>query len=146
MPCSDSSSSITIRLDGDEKFAGYEYAKITCGREINGGTNFSRYCVGMTLSEILELPYDKVAADLRLNGDEEKFILYLEWDALRSAAGLYLGVESEHIDTSRCAITSIEHTDEGIEIAEVILPPRELPKILPCSMGAQEDHSHPEKV
>ena len=133
MPCSDSSSSITIQLNHDEKFVSYEYAKITCGKEIDGKTKFGQYCAGRDLEEILHLTYEEVLKDLKLSDDEKKFILYLEWDALRSAIGLYLGVLDENIDTDRCAITSIEHNETGIEIAEVILPPKEMPKILPCS-------------
>ena len=34
MPCSDSSSSIAIRLDHEEKFVSFDFAKITCGRPI----------------------------------------------------------------------------------------------------------------
>ena len=45
------------------------------------------------------------------------------------------GLEREDIDRDRCRITSIEYDETGIEIAEVILPPKELPKILPCSLA-----------
>ncbi len=73
--------------------------------------------------------------ELGLQDEESQFILYLEWDALRSAIAQYIGVEAEDIDQNRCRITSIEYTENEIEIAEVILPPKELPKILPCSLG-----------
>ena len=54
---------------------------------------------------------------------------------LRAAVGQYLGVENTNIDINRCQITSIDHTDEGTEVALVILPPKELPKILPCGLA-----------
>lgn len=134
MPCKDSSSSISIQLSPDEKFILFDFAKITCGREITAETGFSRYCVGRTLEEILDLSYPQIREELGLRGEEEQFILYLEWDALRAALAQYLGIESDQIDTQRCQITSIDHTDEGIGIALVILPPAELPKIIPCGM------------
>ncbi len=135
MPCSDSSSSISIKLDHHERFISFDLAKITCGREITAQTGFSTYCVGKTLPEIMRLPYTAVAQDLKLAGEEERFILYLEWDALRSAIAQYLGEASEDVDMDRCRITSIEYTEKEIEVAEVILPPQSLPKILPCSLG-----------
>ena len=135
MPCSDSTSSLVIKLDKDEKFIKFEFAKITCSSEIKGNTGFSQYCTTKTLPEIINLSFIQTAADLKLNTEEEQYVLYLEWDALRSAIAQYLGIEDPQIDSSRCLITSIEYTDEGIEIAEVILPPKEMPKILPCSLN-----------
>ena len=135
MPCSDSSSSISISLDHDEKFVSFEYAKITCGREINGGTKFSDYCKGKDLTEILKTPFAQINNDINPVDEETQFILYLEWDALRSAVAQYLGYEDEDIDKNRCRITSIDYDEKGIEIAQVILPPKELPKILPCSLA-----------
>ena len=120
----------------------FEYAKITCGQDISGGTGLSAYLMGRDLPEILALPFDTIAQALAPDNEENQFILYLEWDALRCAIALYLGIEDPRIDIDRCAITSIEHTEEGIEVAEVILPPKELPKILPCSMAKQRTE-HP---
>ena len=139
MPCSDSSSSMVIQLNPQEKFLHFEYAKITCGQDISGGTGLSAYLMGRDLTEILALPFETIAQDLAPDNEENQYILYLEWDALRAALALYLGIENSSIDTDRCAITAIEHTDEGIEIAEVILPPKELPKILPCSLAKKTE-------
>lgn len=135
MPCSDSSSSISIKVDHDERFISYEYAKITCGREITGGTEYAKYLKGKTLDDILAISFQQALTDLKIPAEEDQYILYLEWDVLRSAIGLYLGIENPEIDTGRCMITSIETTEEGIEFAEVILPPKEMPKILPCSIA-----------
>lgn len=137
MPCSDSSSSITIQLDSDENFISYQYAKITCGREIDGGTAYSKWLKGKTLTDILKITYHQAIEQLNIEeeNEEARYILYLEWDALRSAIGLYLGVTDDDIDITRCLISSIEQTAIGIEINEVILPPKEMPKILPCSLG-----------
>ncbi len=138
MPCSDSSSSIFIKLDHEERFITFQFAKITCGREITAETAFSKYLKGKTLDEILALPYMQAVADLNLTDDEAKFVLHLEWDALRAAIAQYLGREEEGIDFNRCMITSIEENDTGIEIAEVVLPPKSMPKILPCSLGDKQ--------
>jgi hypothetical protein len=135
MPCSDSSSSIAIRLDHEEKFVSFDFAQITCGREITGQTGYAKYCLGKTLREIVALPYPRVAADLTVQDEETQFILYLEWDSLRSAIAQYLGLEDTELDKERCQISAISYDEKGMEIAMVVLPPKELPKILPCSLG-----------
>lgn len=140
MPCSDSSSNIVLRLDSRENFVSFDFAKITCGREITAQTGYCRYCTGKSLREILDVSYDQAAGDLHLQDEETRFILHLEWDALRSAIAQYLGVDDADTDRERCQITSIEHDEDGIRIVEVILPPKEMPKILPCSLADSSQH------
>jgi len=135
MPCSDSSSSLALKIDHHDHFISFEFAKITCGREITAKTGYNTYCVGKTLNEILNIPYKQAVKDLNIDEEEDQFVLYLEWDTLRAAIAQYLGYDAEDIDRDRCQITAIEHTEEGIEIAQVILPPKELPKILPCNLA-----------
>ncbi len=135
MPCSDSSSSMVVQIDSEENFLDFRYAKITCGREINGKTSLSKYLLGKPLQNILELDFSQIVSDLKLKEEESQFILYLEWDALRCAIGEYLGIDSTDIDTERCRISSIEQKKEGTEISLIILPPQEMPKILPCHLG-----------
>jgi len=135
MPCKDSSSSLVIHLDADEKFKSYTYAKITCGQEIKEEAGLNQYFAGRALGDIVQIPFLQISNDLNAKNEESQFVLYLEWDALRCAIALFLGLEDKEIDTERCLITSIEYTDEGTEIAEVILPPKEMPKILPCSLA-----------
>lgn len=138
MPCSDSSSSISIRLDQNERLVRFEFAKITCGREIAAETDYQKFCKGKTLPEILKFGFGETIQALSLQNDEEKqYVLYLEWDALRSAIAQYLGVDAEDVDRERCKITSITYDDHGVEIAEVVLPPKEMPKILPCGLAKE---------
>ena len=136
MPCSDSSSSIAIKLDSEGRFVKFDFAKITCGRSIEHATGYSEHCKGKTLEEILRIGFNQAVVDLRIMDEEGQFVLHLEWDCLRSAIAQYLGLEDPTIDTHRCLISSIEHDANGIEIAQVVLPPQELPKILPCSLAS----------
>ncbi|MCK5012534.1 MAG: hypothetical protein KAS66_01830 [Candidatus Omnitrophica bacterium] len=136
MSCSDSSSSIALKLNNDERFLSFEFTKITCGKEITAYTDYNTYCRGKTLKEIFDVPYREAVENLNAATEEDQFVLYLEWDALRSAIAQYLGADDESIDKDRCRIASIARDDkEGVEIIQVILPPRDMPKILPC------DHS-----
>ena len=140
MPCNDSSSGLNIRLDVDERLVKFDFAKITCSSEIKGDTGYVQYCRGKTLPEILNHQFADLVKELHIENDEEKqFILHLEWDALRAGVAQYLGIEHESIDPDRCRITSIEHDENGIEIAEVVFPPKELPKILPCSLANRDE-------
>jgi hypothetical protein len=137
MPCSDSSSGLNIRLDLNERLVKFDFAKITCSGEIGrGDKKLSQFCAGKSLEEILGLDFGMLVSALDLFANEEaQFILYMELDALKSAIVQYLGIEHEGVDVERCKISSIEQGDEFIDIALVILPPKEFPKILPCSRG-----------
>lgn len=138
MPCSDSSSGLNIRLAADERLESFQFAKITCSSEISGQTGLSAWCKGRALEEILDLDFNMLRSALNLNDEERQFIMYLELDALKAGIAQYLGVEHPAVDGDRCRITSIERTEDYIEIAEIILPPKELPKILPCSLKDRE--------
>ena len=135
MPCSDSSSGLNFKVDFNERLISFEFAKITCSSEIKGETGYSRYCQGKLLTEILDQRFSDVALALEIHEEERQFVLYLEWEGLRAGIAQYLGIEHESIDVERCQISSIEHFEDYIEVAEVILPPKELPKILPCSLA-----------
>ncbi|MBL8013001.1 MAG: iron-sulfur cluster assembly scaffold protein [Candidatus Omnitrophica bacterium] len=142
MPCNDSSSGLNIHLDSTGRLIKFEFAKITCSREIAGGADFNAYCRGKTLEEILQLDLPTVARELNLGDDEEKqFIFHLEWAALRSGIVQYLGIDHPTVDMDRCRISSIDYSDDAMEIAFVILPPREMPKILPCSLADKGDEA-----
>lgn len=137
MPCNDSSSSLNLRLDNNERFVSFEFAKITCGREITAQTGYGAYLSGKSLEDILEIPFTEAVRSLNLSAEDEQFVLYLEWDALRSVIAQYLGLDEKDIDRERCQITSIDQDEGGVEVALVVLPPKELPKILPCNLGDQ---------
>lgn len=137
MPCSDSSSSMVIYLDSNGIFKSFEYAKITCGREIEAGTGLNGYFSGKDPELIVTSNFNEIVKQLNVTAEDEQFVLYSEWDALRSAIALYLGLNLKDIDTGRCIISSIEHSDEQIEIVEIIMPPKEMPKILPCNLAQQ---------
>lgn len=141
MPCSDSSSSMVIFLDQEDNFIKFEYAKITCGSEITGKTGLNAFFAHKSLHDIITISFDQIMTHLEIKDEETQFILYMEWDALRSAVGQYLGSDQQDIDINRCRVTSIDHTEEGTEVALVILPPKELPKILPCSLAKQNKNN-----
>lgn len=132
MSCSDSSSSIVMRLDNEENFISFDFAKITCGQEIASATGYENYCSGKSLQEIFAISYNQAQKDLNLQTEEQQFILYLEWDALRSTIAQYLGMEDIDVDMERSQIIAIEHSEEGVEVALVIFPPQEMPKIISC--------------
>jgi len=140
MPCSDSSSGLNLRLDLNERIVQFEFAKITCSSEIGGGKKLSQFCAGKSLEAVLDLDFRMLVSAMDLNDDEEaQFILYMELEALKSALAQYMGALHQGVDADRCKISSIAHGDEFIDIALVILPPKELPKILPCSLSDRKD-------
>ena len=134
MPCHDSSSGLNIRLTLDERLIEFEFAKITCSSEIGGQTGLSAYCKGKPIQAILDLDHVVLCSALNLNGNEESmYIMFLELNALKAGIAQFLGVEHDTIDSERCLISSILYNHDYIEISEVVLPPKEMPKILPCN-------------
>jgi hypothetical protein len=123
-----------LKLDSDERLVSFDFAKITCGQPIDHETGFARHCRSKTLPEILAMDFIPLTRDLNILNDEVQFVLYLEWDALRCAIAQYLGKDIPEIDKNRCQISEISHSEEGIEIAQVILPPAEMPKIIACGL------------
>ena len=105
MPCSDSSSSMSLLIDHDEKLISFEFAKITCGQEIKGSKGLKEYFQGQPLEEILQSSFADVERDLAISDDESRFILYLEWEAVHSAVAQYLGNEDEAFDSQRSVIS-----------------------------------------
>jgi hypothetical protein len=133
MPCTNSSSSIALKVDHDDNFVSFEFSKITCGKKITEHANYNKYCAAKALKDILNISFQQAVEDLKAETEEEQFVLYLEWDALRSAIAQYLGIDDDSIDKDRCRILSIAHDDvEGVEIIQVVLPPKDIPSIPPC--------------
>ncbi len=139
MPCSDSSSGLNLFLDTEDRLVRFEFAKITCSSEISAATGLSDFCKAKDLREILDLDFAMLVSALDLNADAERqFIMHMELDALKAGIVQYLGLEHDKADNERCQVSGIEHTPHGVEIALIILPPKELPKIMPCSLKDRE--------
>lgn len=144
MPCSDSSSRIVVRIGADERLAGFDYQKITCGKAIGGDDRLERLCAGRSVDDLIELDFRTVLDAIGPADEESDFLLYLQWDALsaslRQYAGLPPGAEED-----RYRIASIEAGEEGTVIRQVIRPPAAMPKIRSCASaaGAAEEAPDP---
>lgn len=133
MPCQDSSSIVSVTLDSNERLTGFDFNKITCSKEIGEGDLFRDYCLGRNIDEILKLDFADIRDFLKIKNTEDEFLLYLEWDALRTAVAQYRGLESE-ADRQRCQIASIVSAGDGIEIRQTIRPLPSMPKIVSCAV------------
>lgn len=131
MPCKDSSSRVVIKLDFDERLLTFDFSKITCSKEVGGGTGYVEYCSGKLVQKILADDFNDLVKILGLEDPEDQFFLYLEWDALRTAFFQYLGSDEE-VDQERYQLSSITHEVEHIEICQVIRPNQNMPKLVSC--------------
>jgi len=118
-------------LDTNECLVNFDFSKITCSKEIGGGTGFSEYCQGTNAEKILEIEFESLSQNLKLKDSEDRFFLYLEWSALRAGIIQYLGKEPD-FDPERYQIALIDYSEEGVTIRQVIKPPQEMPKIVSC--------------
>jgi hypothetical protein len=131
VPCKDSSSRVVIKLDFDERLLTFDFSKITCSKEVGGGTGYLEYCSGKLVQEILTDDFNDLMQTLGLEDPEGQFFLYLEWDALRTAMFQYLGSDEE-VDRERYQLSSITHEMDHIEICQIIRPEQNMPKLVSC--------------
>jgi hypothetical protein len=122
---------VKIKLDLEERLLDFDFSKITCSKEIGGGTGYREYCSGKPSQEILAIDFNDLIRSLNLEDPDDQFFLYLEWDALRTALCQYLGNE-EDVDRERYQLASIIHEEDFIEISQVIHPEQNMPKLVSC--------------
>ncbi|MBI4383367.1 MAG: hypothetical protein HY579_04960 [Nitrospinae bacterium] len=137
MPCKDTTSRITVRLDGADRLVDFDFSKITCNKEIGGETGYKGYCAGKSVDEISRIDFADLLDRFGPENTEEQFFLYLEWDALRTALAQYRG-RDEEVDAGRYQLASISYDENGAEICQVIRPPADLPKIVSCAVRARQ--------
>ena len=131
MPCKDTTSKITVLLDKDDFLIDFDFSKITCSKQIGGGTGYLDYCKGKSIDEIIQLNFDETLQSLHPKTTEEQFFLYMEWDALRTSIAQFIG-HNIMIDHKRYQIISIGSTEHGTTITQVMRPPETMPKIISC--------------
>ena len=136
MPCKDTTSKVIVFLDDKDRLIDFDFSKITCSKEIGGGTGYLEYCKGKSVEEIMQVDFQMPLEFLNPETDEDQFFLYLEWDALRTSIAQYLGDISE-IDENRYQVASITCDKIGVTIVQVIQPPEHMPKIVSCKKRSQ---------
>ena len=131
MPCNDTASKITVWLGSDDRLTGCDFTKLTCNRTVGGETGYLEQCMGLSAEEILKIEFQEALDQLNSENTENQFLLYLEWDALRTSIAQYLG-KLEDISQERHQIVSIAHDENGVTIIQEIQPPAAMPKIISC--------------
>jgi NifU-like protein involved in Fe-S cluster formation len=131
MPCKDTTSRVTVLLDQEDCLVDFDFSKISCNKEIGGGTGYLEYCKGKSIDEIMRLEFQALLDFLAPASTEDQFFIYLEWDALRTSLAQYLG-EVADIDQEKYQISSITSDEKGTTIVQVICPPEKIPDIISC--------------
>ena len=99
----------------------HEYAKITCGREINANSQLLKLFSGKPITQITNSTLADVAKQLKVMSQDDQFLLFLEWDALRNALYQYMGKELQGY-SDRYQLAAITHATDFVEIRQNILP------------------------
>ena len=133
MPCEDTTSLMTVRVDHNDYLIDYDYVKMSCKKDIGSDKNFHKYCEGKTIQEILRWEFFQIIQkmDLKDEDTESQFLVYLEWSALRSALIQYLG-EDEDVDTQHFEVASVQYDDQKVQINQIIRPFTDQPRIQSC--------------
>ncbi|MFQ5482589.1 MAG: hypothetical protein ACE5ER_07505 [Nitrospinaceae bacterium] len=137
MPCKDTTARVTIRLDASDRLVDFDFSKLTCRKSIGGNLGFQEHCAGRSLDEIGRMDFLDLVRILEVEGAEDRFLLFLEWDALRTALWQYQGQEAA-VDATRYQLDSIVYGPEGVEITQFISPPKEMPKIVSCAVRSKD--------
>ncbi len=131
MPCKDTTSRVTVLLDQEDCLVDFDFSKISCNKEISGGTEYLEYCKGKSIDEIMRLEFQEPLEFLAPESTEDQLFIYLEWDALRTSLAQYLG-EVADIDQEKYQISSITSDEKGTTIVQVICPPKKMPDLISC--------------
>ena len=131
MPCKDTTSKVTVILDKNDLLINFEFYKITCNKEIGGGTGYLEYCKNKSADEIVEIEFEEPLQILNPRSTEDQFFLYIEWDALRTCLSQFVGSEI-YFDRKQYKIASIDSNKSGTVITQFMSPPEKMPKIIPC--------------
>ncbi len=138
MPCKDTTSQITVILDGNDRLVNFDFSKLTCQKPVGGGTGLKEFCLGKSVGEMAQLEFNDLVTDLCLADSEEQFLMYLEWDALGAALDQYQGSHRE-VDKSRYQIATIAYEGDQVEIRQMVASPKEMPKLVACRKRASEE-------
>ncbi len=128
--CFKSPTIVTITLTADQNFVSFDFARSICDQSIKDNTAFENFCEGKGARQLLLMSFEEAAGTCSVSEEEDRFMLFLEWSALRSGLAQYLGEESEDFDKDRAEVISIEYDNSKIIIKELLLPPKKLPRVL----------------
>ena len=137
MPCKDTTSKINILLDDNDYLLNFEFSKMTCQKEVGGGTGFRDYCLGKSVGHLSELEFQDIYDHLELHDTESQFLLFIEWSALGAALDQYQG-KLQPNDQGQYQIATIAYESDQVEIKQMVLAPSEMPKIIPCRKKTME--------
>ena len=137
MPCKDTTSKINILLDDNDHLLNFEFSKMTCQKEVGGGTGFRDYCLGKSVGHLSELEFQDIYDQLELHDTESQFLLFIEWSALGAALDQYQG-KLQPNDQGQYQIATIAYESDQVEIKQMVLAPPEMPKIIPCRKKTME--------
>lgn len=115
---------IRFKIDSDERLTDYEFVRDSCSQPALGQTAFKRFCLSLPLIQIIHLSFGDLVEKLKIDNEEQQFLLYTEWDCLRCALTQYLGLMICDLDAERCQIVSVEHHADGVTVEEVVFPPK----------------------
>jgi hypothetical protein len=137
MPCKDTTSKMSILLDGNDHLLNFEFSKMTCQKEVGGGTGFRDYCLGKSVGHLSELEFQDIYDQLELHDTESQFLLFIEWSALGAALDQYQG-KLQANDQGQYQIATITYESDQVEIKQMVFAPSEMPKIIPCRKKTME--------
>lgn len=121
MPCRDTSETIKIILDSDERLVDYSFQKVSCGRLIGEENLIGLWLFGKPASEILEMDLAEFEKLVIQKDDLKHFLALKHFVAVQKGLAVLLGRAAGGLDDS-CSIDYIDHSPAGLEMVAHIRP------------------------
>lgn len=132
MPCPDQASLLKLKIGDDDTILDYTYAKYTCGKPVGIGSGLKDLLAGKPARQVLSLTPREAVLQLKLESEEDRFLLVVELEAVTAAVAHFYGVETSV--TPRYTINGVRQEDGYFEILQDAAPVPTAPPIpLPCS-------------
>ena len=94
MPCSDITETMRLRLGPEDRLAGYQLIKRTCGRAVGEKSLMEEAFAGMLAGEILAITADDFADAHAVPDETEMFLQLKHLFAVQSGLRALLGIEA----------------------------------------------------
>ncbi len=111
MPCDDITDTLELWLDPDDKIEDYALTKRTCGAEVGHQAFLMPLVEGMVIDELARSDYDFLLPHTEGLDDDQNFLAFKHFIALREAATALTGRAS---DASAFTLSVTAHEQRGL--------------------------------
>ena len=115
MPCTDVSENLKLTLDYQDRVIYYHLAKDTCSGAVGKPSLLKKWIKDRSAEEVLSATAETIQAFYPTRSQTWQFLYAKHLFAIQQALKALLGIETGR-PTDYCAVHSVIHTPEGLEM------------------------------